>query len=129
MNDEMDDKPTFSVEKLLWKLLPYYLSIGMPASEYWTGDTKLHKAYREAHEIIEDRRNFHDYRASVYMYDQYGRLLNMFGKSGKPMPHLDKPYARNQEQADKEDERETKNQALKEKAKAQLNALRQQQNK
>lgn len=47
-------------------VLPYYLSIGMPSSEFWDGDPRLVKAYREAHEMRAQMRNQEMWAQGIY---------------------------------------------------------------
>ena len=81
----------------------------MTTDEYWHGDTRLHKAYRESHEIKEDILNMHMYRMGAYFYGALIKVspaLHAFTKSPKPEPYFEKPIPRTKKQAKELDEQD-----------------------
>lgn len=97
MGGLLEGKPsqTISLEEQFDKVLPYYISIGMPTSEFWDGDVELVKAYRKAWEYKQQQWNVQAYLNGVYTYQAIVRVapvLHAFAKRGtKPIPYLDKP--------------------------------------
>lgn len=75
---------------------PYYLTIGMSADEYWSGDCTLAKAYRKADEIRRNERNHELWLQGLYIYEalcDVSPLLRAFAKNGtKPLPYPSEPY-------------------------------------
>ena len=51
------------------KVLPYYLSIGMSAEEFWHGEAELVIAYRQAHKLRRKEANFNCWLQGRYIYD------------------------------------------------------------
>jgi len=93
----LSDEPsqTISIADQFNRVLPYYISIGMPTDEFWNGDVELVKAYRKAWEYKQQQWNIQAYLNGVYTYQAIVRvapILHAFAKRGtKPMPYLDKP--------------------------------------
>ena len=78
------------------RVLPYYLSIGMSADEFWRGDSTLVKAYQKAEELRKDRKNQELWWQGMYIYDALcaaSPLFRAFGKKGaKAAPYAKEPY-------------------------------------
>ena len=78
------------------RVLPYYLSIGMPSEEFWRGDSTLVKAYQKAEELRKDRKNQELWWQGMYIYDALcaaSPLFRAFGKKGaKAAPYAKEPY-------------------------------------
>lgn len=88
-------------------MLPYYLSIGMTASEFWDGDVWLAPAYRKAYDLKRREKNFFCWLNGQYVYTAIGHMspaLNALAKDHKPVPYLDRPFPLSQEEAEMEEE-------------------------
>lgn len=57
-----------SVKEIFEECLPYFLSIGMPAVEFWEGDPELARAYRKADELRRENMNFEAWLTGLYTY-------------------------------------------------------------
>ena len=70
------------------------MSIGMCYSDYWDGDCDMAKAYREAHEIAQERKNRELWLQGAYIYEALLDAAPMFRdltKRTKPFPYRDSP--------------------------------------
>lgn len=87
---------------------PFYLSIGMTPNEYWNGDPKLVRYYREAYKIKRDRKNYEMFLQGAYFYDALclaSPILHYSAKKGtKPHPYLEYPYPLSEEQKQQQEE-------------------------
>ena len=52
-------------------MFPYYLSYGMTAEQYWSGDPWLVVAYREAHRLKTEQENFNAWLYGFYNYNAF----------------------------------------------------------
>lgn len=81
---------------MFWRVLPYYLSIGMSADDFWNGDPALAKAYRDADELRKQRVNEELWFQGMYIYEALcdaSPLFRAFGKKGaKATPYPKQPY-------------------------------------
>lgn len=68
-----------SITRFFYEQLPYYLSIGMSAEEYWNGDYRLAKAYRKADELRLQRANQLRWLQGMYIYEAVGNLSPILG--------------------------------------------------
>ena len=68
----------------------------MTADEFWYGDNRLPKAYREADKLIRKRKNEEDYRLGAYFYHALADTSPLFRfttkKSIKAEPYLSEPF-------------------------------------
>lgn len=79
----------------------------MTAEEFWDGDNRLCKAYREADKLKRQRKNNEDYRLGAYFYHALADVSPLFRfstkKSIKADPYLSEPFPIDEEeQEDKE---------------------------
>lgn len=76
-----------------WGALPYYLSIGMTADEFWCAPPLLAKAYREAHKLRQRQRNEYAWLQGLYIYSAVGTVIsNAFSKrSAKKAEYIKEP--------------------------------------
>lgn len=66
---EEDSSLSFqSVKELFYSCLPYYLSIGMSAAEFWDEEPELAVAYREADELKRENMNLSAWLNGLYTY-------------------------------------------------------------
>lgn len=94
---EGNPAPTnLTYKQIFDKVLPYYLSIGMTADEFWHGDVHLAKAYREAYKLRRKDENFNLWLQGRYIYEALccaSPLFRSFGKGTiKAHDYADKPY-------------------------------------
>ena len=70
--------------------MPFYLSIGMTADEYWYAPPILAKCYREAHKLKQRQRNEYAWLQGLYVYDAVGAVVGsaLSGRGGKKMEYL-----------------------------------------
>ena len=94
---ESKDSTALSYTEVFYKHLPYYLAIGMSYDLYWNGDCLATKAYREADEIRQQRKNQDLWLQGMYIYEalcDVSPVLQAFAKKGtKPTPYSSEPYA------------------------------------
>lgn len=88
------------------------MAMGMSYDEFWDGDVWAAKAYREADEIRQERRNEEAWLHGLYIYQAIldaAPILSMRYSAKKPAPYLDKPLAltkkERQERAEKKAEK------------------------
>lgn len=81
------------MEELFWKVLPEYLAIGMTAEEFWHGDLRLCKAYREAYAVKVENKYVSEWRMGVYVFEALKSAANAYREFGKVEDHPfpDKP--------------------------------------
>lgn len=106
-----EEKPkeqnTFS--KIFREVFPHYLAIGMPAEEFWDGDSWLVKAYRDAYRIrSENEYKEADHRAwltGVYIQRALAAtplVVNGFVPKGHHMKdYPNRPMSMEQEERDR----------------------------
>lgn len=101
-----------SYTEQMYEHFPYYLSLGMTASQYWDGDCTLVKYYRKADKIKSDRENHNLWLQGCYIYEALccvSPVLNAFAKSGtKPIPYSEKPYSLTKEEQERRNEEKDK---------------------
>lgn len=87
---------TLTYTKIFNEQLPYYLSIGMSADEFWRGDVFLAKAYRKADEIRTERMSAQCWLQGLYIYEalcDVSPIFNPFAKVGtRPHPYPSEPH-------------------------------------
>ncbi len=84
-----------SFTKEFYKHLPFYLSIGMSAAEYFDGAPELARAYRRAEELRKKRRNTDAWLAGAYFYEALcdaAPILRLSFSPAKAHPYLAEPY-------------------------------------
>lgn len=93
--------------------LPFYLSIGMPADEFWNGDVELVKSYRKAYELKRKQMNERLWLQGMYFYeaicDASPLIRAAFGKGEvKAVPYSKEPYPLTGKEIRERREREAK---------------------
>jgi hypothetical protein len=84
-----------SYSQVFEEMFPVYLALGMTADQYWHDDCMLARAYREADEIRQRRRNQELWLQGMYVYEAIcdcAPLLHAFAKRPKPQPYSSAPY-------------------------------------
>lgn len=89
------------------------MALGMSYDDYWNGDVKMVKYYREANKIQNDMKNHEFWLQGYYIYQSLinaSPVFNPFAdRNTKPIPYFDRPIAITKEQQEeqrKERERE-----------------------
>lgn len=80
-------------EETFYRLLPWYLSMGMTYHEYWDEAPELVKHYRDAYEYARKSRNEEMWREGYYIYIAVSTALsNGFRKKGaSAIDYLEEP--------------------------------------
>lgn len=96
-----------SYKDAFWKSLPYYLSIGMTADEFWHGDPQLVVAYRLADEKAARRSDWLAWLNGRYVYEAIGDnapVLRAFSKATRANDYPKEPYTEREERRRRERE-------------------------
>lgn len=96
---EVDPPP--STEEQFWEALPWYLSYGMTAEEFWRGDPKLAESYREAFKIQKERKNQELWLQGLYFLKALDAAIN-----GEKAPYPDEPVPLTKEAREVQEQRE-----------------------
>ena len=71
------------------------MSFGMTYDEYWDGDVRAHRMFREAFRLKRKERNFEMWLQGRYFYDALcaaSPILKSFSKAKKPLDYTKEPY-------------------------------------
>jgi len=106
--DPPSDK-TLYMEWLFLNYYGYYSYLGMSYEEYWNGDPRLVRCYREAHEMKRESKNQELHLQGFYIYEAFSSVMEDFaiglsGKRGKkatPYPEMPIPITEREKGADK----------------------------
>ena len=77
--------------------MPYYLAIGMTSDEFWNGEPRLAKVYREAHEMRNEMLNQELWVAGLYNHRAFTAVAEALaygisgGKGSKPSQYPEEP--------------------------------------
>ena len=122
--DRDEVESDFPLTKLFELWCPIYMSYGMSYDDYWNGEPRMCKFYKEAYDIRRKRDDEDAWWQGLYIYDAFCRVspvLNAFAKNGtKPLPYVDKPYTQsdkykqlNEKLSDEEEQKLIENERLK----------------
>ena len=98
-----------SLSGLFEKACPVYMAYGMTYEEYWDGEVKAHKAYREAYRYRMKQKNLEAWLQGRYFYDALcavSPILRAFSKARKPADYPKEPYDLTPEDVRAREERE-----------------------
>lgn len=112
-----------SVQEIFNECLPYFLSIGMPAVEFWEGDPSLAVAYRKADELKKERMNFEAWLTGLYTYKALiyaSPLFHDFVKGNVQPMEYEEPIPITQRAIKEKEERDKRSEI--EKAQAEMKA-------
>lgn len=87
------------------------MSYGMSYDDFWYGDVRMHRAYREAHKISVSEKNMYLWLQGRYVYEAIGAMvpvLRAFSKARKPNEYPDHPYDLFAEERKRREEREAR---------------------
>ncbi len=81
---ELSTSPPKSFTEFFELACPIYMAMGMTYEQFWDGDVRLVKAYREADAIRRRRKNEELWLEGVYMAEALSATVgNMFSKGNK----------------------------------------------
>lgn len=83
--------------ELFWSALPTYLAIGMTAEEFWHGEPRLARAYREADLMRREREAIAEWRQGAYVLRAIASALS--SRSQYPEEPLFLPVSQDSEAA------------------------------
>lgn len=98
MGSELLESPLspkeLSFTNLFWEAYPAYLTMGMPPTEYWDGDARACRAYRQAHEERLEMEDAMLWRQGLYIYHAMCAVAPYFNsiKPRKPEDYLASPF-------------------------------------
>lgn len=73
----------------------YYIAMGLSADEYWNGDYRNLKYYRQGYFVKKDIDNYDAWLQGLYIYEAIvdsAPILRAFSKARRPLPYPSKPY-------------------------------------
>lgn len=106
MGGELVTQPTSSTcYQVFDDVFPYYLSIGMTASQFWDEDCNLAKAYRKSFKIQQKRMNKELWLRSWYEYETLIRVAPIYGGK-QPQEFMVEPFPLTLKEAKEAEERE-----------------------
>ena len=100
-----------SLREAFEKACPVYMSYGMSYEDFWHGDVRAHRMYREAHKQIVTEQNLMSWLTGRYVYDALcavAPILSMRSKATKPNDYLKNPYDLFEEDRIRREENERK---------------------
>lgn len=86
--------PPMSLLAVFERACPHYMAMGMTYEQFWDGDTKAHRAFREAKRLRLSEQNKMAWVQGMYVYEAVANLapvLKAFAK-GKAKPYPKEPY-------------------------------------
>jgi len=91
--------------------------MGMSSDEFWHGELKLVKSYREAYRIKQEIKDYELWKQGMYVYEAIlnaSPILHAFAKKGtKPRPYPEKPYGLEKQESKKQKAKRVENERLK----------------
>lgn len=89
-------------------MCPYYMSIGMSYHDYWDGEARMPKYYREAEKIRRKNINAWLWILGRYGYEGHATVIaNAFASSGTPpLKYPTEPFALTEDDVREREERE-----------------------
>lgn len=87
------------------------MSYGMTYEEFWDGDVRSHRMYREAYKLRMKQVNFESWLNGRYVYDAFcavAPIVRAFSKARKPLDYPDHPYDLTEAERIEREEREAK---------------------
>ena len=112
LKSEQKRVESISLTALFEKWCPIYMSYGMSYDEFWKESPYRAKFYREAHELKLKQKDELMWVQGMYIYEalcKVSPVLHAFSKKGtKPLPYSEKPYLRDDENLESEEEKKRK---------------------
>ena len=112
---ELSTSPPKSFTEFFELACPVYMAMGMTYEQFWDGDVRLVKAYREADAIRRRRKNEELWLEGVYMAEALSATVgNMFSKGNKHQyPSEPIPITVEEQEARREREEKAKMERMK----------------
>lgn len=109
LNDEPKVEST-SLTKVFEQQCPYYMLYGMTYDEFWFGDPKLVKYYREYYKLKLREEDRYMWKQGMYVYEalcDVSPVLHAFSKKGtKPLQYRSQPMMEETQELPSEQEKE-----------------------
>lgn len=108
MGGDVSDPPeSVSFAEAFLQLEPLYLSFGMSRDEFWHGEPRTAKVYRQAYEIRRRRQNTDAWRDGQYTLAALQSALGaLFAKNKSQIPHYpEEPFPLTDEEAEEQEVR------------------------
>lgn len=90
------DSTPYSFSEIFDIHLPQYLAMGMTVDEFYNQDCCLVRAFRKAHEIKKQQKNYELWLQGLYIYEAMGDMSPILvafpGKNAKPIEYPTEPY-------------------------------------
>ena len=91
------------------KACPQYLVYGMTFEQYWDGDVKQHRLYKEAHRLKMSESNTMAWLQGRYIYDAMvavSPIIRAFSKAKRPQNYVKEPYDLDEDERKRREDRE-----------------------
>jgi len=89
----------------------------MSSEEFWHGNPRLARSYREAYKLKQEIKDYELWKQGLYFYEallDVSPILQAFAKKGtKPRPYPDKPYGLQEKETEEEKQKHIENERLK----------------
>lgn len=93
MDEGVKHQSPRSYSEIFEECCPFYISIGMSASEYWEGDNDYPKQYRKAEKMRQEQVNYEAWLHGLYVYDAIMSGLSHVNKNKSDHKnYAEKPY-------------------------------------
>ena len=105
-----DEHKRMTLSEIFWEAFPSYLTMGMTSDEYWNGDARLCRAYREKRRLEMRLQDEMMWRQGAYIYHALICVAPYFNsiKPQKPEDYIE-PFSYSQ---DEEKQRKAEEQQL-----------------
>lgn len=91
--------------------------MGMSSEEFWHGELRLAKSYREAYQLKQEIKDYEFWKQGMYVYEAIldaSPILHAFAKKGtKPRPYTNKPYGIEKKETKEDRQKRIENERLK----------------
>lgn len=105
MDDDLSPRKNQTTAEIFDECCPFYISIGMTATEYWDGDASLPRYYRKAYKMKQQHENEQAWLHGLYVYDAtISALTHLSPNKNNHKNYTAKPYSFNGDDADNEHE-------------------------
>lgn len=94
MDEGVNQPSPRNYSEIFESCFPFYLSIGMSATEYWEGDNDLPRQYRKAEKMRQEQINHNAWLHGLYVYDAImSGLSHLSSKKNEHHSYAEKPYS------------------------------------
>lgn len=98
-----------SYHEICENLCPDYMAMGMTWDEYWYGNPWMAKAFRQAHRMKRDIKNYELWLQGVYVYEAIldaSPVFHPLAKDPKPIPYPSEPFALDKKEREVREQKE-----------------------